>query len=380
MKIFTFFFLKASLNKNLISTLLYTFRVLELSGGGKELTTDLFKDILIEEIQALMVKFPKRCTVLSRLESQLKQKPFYIYNLARRHHVKLKTHYVCKIQEKFNDSVSDSVHKHEEQNMLEECEIWNERNGVDIISAQERSKIIKTEETRQEDITKEEIEDSDDENICHRDSEEFLDVEEYDRNVAEAIRELEEDIIVEPLTEKHRKFNAKIETKIQMQRALADVKTGRVKSGNAAAKKYGVAQRTLYSLINSNKPFEGKGKKPKYLTVAEEKHIKTRLLDLSNNGRDLTMDLVKRIVTEEYEVLKVNFPEREPPLEELQHKLTHFIHNFSKRHNLKELCDVARKEEREERRTFECEICQSSFTFKNSLVSHQRKQHSFLYS
>ena len=205
-------------------------------------------------------------------------------------------------------------------------------------------------------------------------------MEEYDRNVAEAIRELEEDIIVEPLTEKHRKFNAKIETKIQMQRALADVKTGRVKSGNAAAKKYGVAQRTLYSLINSNKPFEGKGKKPKYLTVAEEKHIKTRLLDLSNNGRDLTMDLVKRIVTEEYEVLKVNFPEREPPLEELQHKLTHFIHNFSKRHNLKELCDVARKEEREERRTFECEICQSSFTFKNSLVSHQRKQHSFLYS
>ena len=94
----------------------------------------------------------------------------------------------------------------------------------------------------------------------------------------------------------------------------------------------------------------------------------------------MTMDLVKRIVREEYEILKVNFPERKPPLEELQNKLKQYIRNFSNRHNLKDLCDVQLKEEREARRNFECDICQSSFTFKNVLVSHQRKQHSFLFS
>ena len=91
------------------------------------------------------------------------------------------------------------------------------------------------------------------------------------------------------------------------------------------------------------------------------------------------MDLVKRIVTEEYEILKVNFPERKP-LEELQPKLKHFIYNFASRHNLKELCDLQLKEDRDTRRNFECEICQSSFTYKNALVLHQRKKHSFLYS
>ena len=348
-----------------------------MSEGGKKLTSDLFKDILIEEIQALMTKFPERCTALSLFETKLKQKSFYIHNIAKRHHVKLKAQHALKIQETLNDS--DSVNKYEEQNRFEECEILNERNGVEINFVKWESKTIKTEENHREDNTKEEREDTVYDNIGDQDSEEFLDVEDYDRNVAETLRELEEEIIIEPLTEKQRKSNAKLEKKIQMQRALADLKTGRVKSVAAAARMYGVASRTLLDCKHKNKSFEGPGQKTKYLTEDEEKHIKTRLLDLSNNGKDLTMDLVKRIVTEEYEILKVNFPERKP-LEELQPKLKHFIYNFAKRHNLNELCDLQLKEERDARRNFECEICQSSFTFKNSLVSHQQKKHSFLYS
>ena len=250
-----------------------------------------------------------------------------------------------------------------------------------IIQKETGSAKIKTEETLQEDINVEEMEDSNDDNIGNQDSEEVLDVEEYYRNVEETIKKFEEEIITKPLTEKHRILNAKIVTKIRMERALADLKTGRVKSARAAAKIYGVAASTLRKLRRLNISYQGMGRKhPKYITAEEEKHIKARLLDLSNNGKDMTMDLVKRIVTEEYEILKVNFPERKPPLEELQNKLYQYIRNFSIRHNLKDLCDVQLKEEREARRNFECEICQSSFTFKNVLVSHQRKQHSFLFS
>ena len=250
-----------------------------------------------------------------------------------------------------------------------------------IIQKETGSAKIKTEETLQEDINVEEMEDSNDDNIGNQDSEEVLDVEEYYRNVEETIKKFEEEIITKPLTEKHRILNAKIVTKIRMERALADLKTGRVKSARAAAKIYGVAESTLRKLRRENRSYQGMGRKhPKYITAEEEKHIKARLLDLSNNGKDMTMDLVKRIVTEEYEILKVNFPERKPPLEELQNKLYQYIRNFSIRHNLKDLCDVQLKEEREARRNFECEICQSSFTFKNVLVSHQRKQHSFLFS
>ena len=145
----------------------------------------------------------------------------------------------------------------------------------------------------------------------------------------------------------------------------------------AAGKKHNVSITTLRCHFTGKR--EGK---LKYLTEEEERHIKTRLLSLSNNGKDLTMELVKRIFTEEFEILKINFPERKI-LEELQQNQTKFlslITNFSNRHHLTELCDRQQKQERDERRVFECEVCHSSFTWKNTLVSHQRTQHSFMYS
>ena len=235
---------------------------------------------------------------------------------------------------------------------------------------------VKFEETHHDDVRKEEVDDSDDE-MFDQESLEHLDVEEYDRNVAEKIRELEKDFIVEPSTKKDRTFNATIERKIRLQRAMADLKTGRLKSYMAAGKKHNVSITTLRCHFTGKR--EGK---LKYLTEEEERHIKTRLLSLSNNGKDLTMELVKRIFTEEFEILKINFPERKI-LEELQQNQTKFlscITNFSNRHRLTELCDRQQKQERDERRVFECEVCHSSFTWKNTLVSHQRTQHSFMYS
>ena len=102
-----------------------------------------------------------------------------------------------------------------------------------IIQKETGSAKIKTEETLQEDINVEEMEDSNDDNIGNQDSEEVLDVEEYYRNVEETIKKFEEEIITKPVTEKHRILNAKIVTKIRMERALADLKTGRVKSARA---------------------------------------------------------------------------------------------------------------------------------------------------
>merc|ERR1711915_1025857 len=103
----------------------------------------------------------------------------------------------------------------------------------------------------------------------------------------------------------------------------------------------------------------------KYLTLEEEKHIKTRLLNSSNNGRDLTMDFLKKIVTEEFEIVMVNYPERKK-LEELRQNarcFTSFIYNFSKRNHLHELCDKEQRQDREKRRSFVCNICQYAFTF-----------------
>ena len=321
---------------------------------GKDIPSDLFKDIIIEEIQALMLKFPERRTTLSSLESQMKQgRPYYLYNIAKRHKLKL----ISK------------------NHPSKACEIEKEVCGADK---------VKSEETYPDKNTEEDVDDFEDDNVLDRESGEHFDVEEYDRNVAEKIRELEEDIIVKPSTQNDRTFNATIEKKIRIQRAVADLKTGRIRKIKDAALKYDVGARTLYSHIKG-KVGKGNiviGNKRKYLTREEEKHMKNRMLSLSNNGEDLTTDLVKRIFTEEFEILKINFPERKI-LEELQQSPTKFnacIFNFAKRHRLSELCDRQLKQERDERRVHECEVCHSAFTWKNALVTHQRTMHSFMYS
>ena len=301
-----------------------------------------------------MLKFPERHSTLSSLESQMKQgRPYYLYNIAKRHKLKL----ISK------------------NHPSKACEIEKEVCGADK---------VKSEETYPDKNTEEDVEDFEDNNVIDQESDEHFDVEEYDRNVAEKIRELEEDIIVKPFTQNDRTFNATIEKKIRIQRAVADLKTGRIRKIKDAALKYNVGARTLYSHIKG-KVGKGNiviGNKRKYLTREEEKHMKNRMLSLSNNGEDLTTDLVKRIFTEEFEILKINFPERRI-LEELQQSPIKFnacIFNFAKRHRLSELCDRQLKQERDERRVHECEVCHSAFTWKNALVTHQRTMHSFMYS
>ena len=345
-------------------------RARELSNGGKDLTSDLFKDIIVEEIQALILKFPERYTALSSLESKMKQTPpcYHLYNMAKRHKVKLKSELFVRSQ---NTSKESKIEE-------EMCDNTDNAAREDLKCEGDGAGEVKFEDTHHDDVScKEEVDDSDDD-MFNLESEEYLDVEEYDRNVAEKIRELEEDVIVEPLTKRDRTFNATIERKIRLQRAMADLKTGRLKSYSKAGQKHKIAPSTLRDHCSGK---YGKGKL-KYLTEEEERHIKTRLLSLSNNGKDLTMDLVRKIFTEEYDILKINFPER-INLEELQQNPKLFvacIMNFSKRHRLTRLCDRQLKQDRDERRVFECEICQDSFTFKNALVSHQRRAHSFMYS
>ena len=345
-------------------------RARELSNGGKDLTTDMFKNIIVEEVQALIQKFPERYTALSSLEIKMKQTPpcYHLYNMAKRHKVKLKSELFVRSQ---NTSKESKIEK-------EMCESTDDASREDLKCEGDGAEKVKFEETQHDNVGKEKVDDSDDDDMFNQETEEYLDVEEYDRNVAEKIRELEDDFISEPLTKKDRTFNATIERKIRLQRAMADLKTGRLNSYSKAGQKHKIAPSTLRDFCVEK---HRKGRL-KYLTEEEERHIKTRLLCLSNNGKDLTMDLVRKIFTEEFEILKVNFPERKN-LEELQQNPKLYlacIVNFSNRHRLSRLCDRQLKQDREERRIFECEICQDSFTFKNALVSHQRRAHSFMYS
>ena len=329
----------------------------------------MFKDIIVEEIQALILKFPERYTTLSDLESKMKQTPpcYQLYNMAKRHKVKLKSELFVRSQ---NNSKESTIGE-------EKCDNTDNAAREDLKCEGDAEGKVKFEDTHDDYVSKEEIDNSDDD-MFDQESEEYLDVEEYDRNVAEKIRELEEDVISEPSTKKDRTFNATIERKIRLQRAMADLKTGRLNSYSKAGQKHKIAPSTLRDFCVEK---HRKGRL-KYLTEEEERHIKTRLLCLSNNGKDLTMDLVRKIFTEEFEILKINFPERKN-LEELQQNPKLYlacIVNFSNRHRLSRLCDRQLKQDREERRIFECEICQDSFTFKNALVSHQRRAHSFMYS
>ena len=206
-------------------------------------------------------------------------------------------------------------------------------------------------------------------------------LEEFDRKTLEQIREYEKEFIENPKTEKQRAVNKKIDKKIKYEKALAALKTGRVKSYRQAAILYGVTDIVLARLLTSGASFKGKGCTLKRFTAEEEKVIADRILKLKEGGSELTNKMVQTILLEEAEIVKVNQPERTEQMTFATNQLLwSFTFAFIKRNEMDQICVAENRKDLEQRRIYECEICYKAFTYQNSLVSHRRKCHGFLFA
>ena len=184
------------------------------------------------------------------------------------------------------------------------------------------------------------------------------------------IKELEGELLENPKTPKAIQRNANTIKKIAIKNAIIYVKTEGV-SFRAASTKYNIAYSTLSKWIRAGKDLSGRGRQG-YLREEEERHIKSRAMEIVDRGENLTHKILQEIIMEEAEVLKINFPERESELDRMHIKS--FTFSFAMRHDLRQFYAKDEKE-----RNFECDVCYKRFTYKNAMVLHKKTVHySFL--
>ena len=63
-------------------------------------------------------------------------------------------------------------------------------------------------------------------------------------------------------------------------------------------------------LLKSGENFKGKGKRSNYLTSEDQKNIVDRALQIVNSREHFDSAVLKNLIKQEMEVLRVNFPER----------------------------------------------------------------------
>ena len=111
------------------------------------------------------------------------------------------------------------------------------------------------------------------------------------------------------------------------------------------------------------------------MTPQEEREISKRILAISNGGEDLTHGLMRKILSEELEVIKVNEPHREeifrvcPGSGEVKYD---YLYNFARRNDLMKFTSP---EERKKRRIHKCDLCEKSYVLKNALMYHRKQVH-----
>ena len=107
----------------------------------------------------------------------------------------------------------------------------------------------------------------------------------FDIDVEKNIRELEQDFILNPLSEYQEKLNELVRKRIKFQQAMGSLIRGESETYKAAAEKYGVNHATLHVLFNSGgKNYQGRGSSLKGFTSEEERRIAARILERNNCG------------------------------------------------------------------------------------------------
>ena len=113
-------------------------------------------------------------------------------------------------------------------------------------------------------------------------------------------------------------------------------------------------------------------------TKEEEETIVARAMSLTEDGQTLTKEALTKIILEEAEVVKVNFPDREATMNWLVQSHFHrFVENFAIRNNI---TGADFKAVREAKKIFECDVCYKSFGSVSYLIQHKKTLHGFFYS
>ena len=181
------------------------------------------------------------------------------------------------------------------------------------------------------------------------------------------------DLIPNPTTEKEKRDNMKLEKKIKFGKAMMEVLNG--SHIRPAARKFGVAESTLRWSCKHGKKYYGGGNHSKVLTPQEEREIVKRMLAISNGGADLTHGMMRKILGDDLEVIKVNEPHREeifkacPGPGEVKYD---YVYNFASRNHLHKF---TAPEERMKRRIHKCDLCEKSYVLKNALMYHRKQVH-----
>ena len=142
-----------------------------------------------------------------------------------------------------------------------------------------------------------------------------------------------------------------------------------------AAKKFGIPHSTLYDVFISGGSYQGSGRKCTVFTLVEEKNVANKVLEMTHGGQNLTWPILKDIMVQELELLMSLDPRR------MRSKVSvkdgsllniPFVRRFAQRNDLSKLL---MKRFTVTHRPHKCEVCQTTFSFKNALVKHMRSQH-----
>ena len=198
---------------------------------------------------------------------------------------------------------------------------------------------------------------------CHRKA---IDIDDLKNNIQlrNSCEDLKKDLIQNPTTKREKNKNAKIHMKIAYEKALAYFKNDENISIRGAALRHNVDTKTLWNLIKTGKSFQGKGKQSKVLTKEEENVIVTRSMALVKSGQYFDSKVFRQIVQDEVDIININFPERNLKLN------NNFVQKLYYRTELNKFFPEDNKV-----RDFECDVCFKKFTYKKTLVSHQKTIH-----
>ena len=122
-----------------------------------------------------------------------------------------------------------------------------------------------------------------------------------------------------------------------------------------AALKYGVDDKTLGKYLKNGTSYTGKG--TSIFRPEEESRLKERILEVSNNGENLSHKVIRNVISEECTKLQQHEPQRTffniHPKTGVQNITDEYISRFCKRTGLSTYLEIVREKID---RPFECEV------------------------
>ena len=188
--------------------------------------------------------------------------------------------------------------------------------------------------------------------------------------IDQKIESLEKDVIPYPSNKREVKDNALKKRNIALQKAFREiVATGC--SNRKAAAKFGLSEASIRRLLKAPEDFEinGCGNRSylsMVLTPEEKKRIVKKAIEVSDGGLNMTLKLLKRVVDEEIDTLRINHPERK-----ISCISPHSIYRFGHKHKLFDKCNERKASEKQ----YECDVCFQKYKTEKLVSDHKKVVH-----